>query len=126
MATAVLKTSQRVHRVFHRLGVVIGGCLVAAGLLIGGNYALSWVNGPPSPEPAIELKPYDGVIIPFSPEEQAKADLEIAQTQAIRNARHRRHLHELGILSLAFIGAGLLAYAAIRALGWIAAGATRD
>lgn len=128
MAEANFTVSRRIHRVFHRLGVVLGGILVACGIVISGNYAVTWFHGPgPYFLPVYPAsKQYSGSVEPLTDKEQAELQLEIKQVRALTDAKHRRRLHEIGAWAAVFIGAGIALYIVLRAIGWIVAGGARN
>ncbi|MFE0015273.1 hypothetical protein ACFWXH_10540 [Mesorhizobium sp. NPDC059054] len=124
MSEVALTVSKRIHRVFHRLGVVLGGMLVLAGLAVGANASITWMRGPAAPE--LKLVPYDGPAHPLSSGEEVDLQLKADRAEAIAAAQNRRQVHELGVMALFLMGCGLATYLALRAIGWIVAGAAKS
>lgn len=121
MRQSLLSASKRIHRVFHRLGVVIGGVLVFGSLIFAGVYIYNW----------LAIRDVRSVVTTpnsngkLTPAEESELRLEIRKV-AIENAKARVRMHEVGTYSVALLGSGLLIYVFIRGVGWIVAGAVRD
>lgn len=122
MRQSLLSASKRIHRVFHRLGVVIGGVLVCGSLIFAGVYIYNW----------LAIRDVRSVVTTpnsngnLTRAEESELRLEIRKVVAIENAKARVRMHEVGTYSVALLGSGLLIYVFIRGVGWIVAGAVRD
>lgn len=129
---APLTGSARVHRVFHRIGVVLGGLLLLVSLGCFASYTWEMWKGPTVYETIADLPEWarpTQINDVYVQERHSSKVVPIGVYLAKENESHRKYyeigLSETRIYAFAFAGAAMALYLAIRAIGWIVAGAFR-
>lgn len=124
--------SRRVHRVAHRIGTVIGVPLLIAAVLCLGSAAVRWVSPPVAAAKFEDVNFYgshptlQGENVVFSDGSFQTLASALEAENGIRMSRHEIDVSDRLTFSAVFAFGAAVAYAILRSIGWIVAGAFRD
>ncbi len=129
----MLTSGQRIHRVFHRLGIVTGGLLSIASVCFLVVFLLNLAQGPRIAEKFTDLDFYSiprptqvGNLIVYRDGSSERFTEAVQRQNEVNSSKHIRHLTEMASLSGLFAIIAVAIYLLLRAVGWVVAGGFPD
>lgn len=121
--------ARRVHRVFHRIGVVLSLPILATGvflLLFSGYLSITGFTPAKTVNDVISFSypvTQNGNLVVYRDGSTQSASSYIAQENSVRESSHRASVSDNVAFGLLLSFGSIALYAVFRALGWVIAGA---
>ncbi len=136
MSRSDVPSALRLRRVLNRLGLMLGGLLLIGCLFWTVLFVSVWMGGAKVADSFADLENIggfdeftsprlDGQVIRYETGASEPLEAAILRQNASFAAEHQARLSDAGRSAVSYGVAGILAYAIMRALGWLVAGRAR-
>lgn len=130
MTASHISSAERIHRFFHRLGVVVAAIVLLAAGAVAAEWVSSWTRGPRVATQLSDVYTYGdeqiGTFVKHADGNFEPLDKLISQQNSVYLESYHRNLEHNGNLVLAFGVGSIGIYILLRAIGWVFAGAAKS